>query len=309
MTHALQAAHVRVPCSTSNLGAGFDLIGLALNRYLTARFEPGDGTLGVVRSGTLADLSQDEPDLLVTAFRDTVEADGVEASGTLYVDSEIPIGRGLGSSATAVIAGHELGLAALGHPSDPEAAFLAAFRAEGHGDNAAPSAFGGLQAVVNVADGPSVLELELSPEIGFAYAAPGTPSSTREARAALPAMVSHETAVGALGALASLMRGLAQGDPDLLRSAMDDALHVPYRLPLIPTGAAAISAGYDAGAWAVTISGAGSGLIAMASLDQVGDVADAMHAVFAMNGASPGMGFALTPDLDGVVRLSTPADD
>ncbi len=301
----LSRAQVRAPCSTSNLGSAFDTVGLALDRYLHATFEPGGTGLEVERTGTLADIEEEpERDLLATTFHRFVSEGGATPSGILRVHSDIPLRRGLGSSAAALVAGHELALAALGRPSDPVASFRYASHQEGHGDNAAPCALGGLRAVVPGSDGPRPLALELSHDVGFAYAAPATGLATQEARAALPRHVLHQTAVAALGRLVALLRGLALGDPELIRVGVEDELHVPHRIALIPGAFGVIAAGYEAGAWGVTISGAGSGFLALCSLEDAPHVATAMRAAFAMGADHPGcVGFDLRPAFDGVARI------
>lgn len=304
--HTLRPAHVRVPGSTSNLGSGFDTIGLALDRYLDARFEPNEsGTLTVERRGTLSRLKDfPGPDLVGETFRMRLDESGATASGHIVLDSSIPVVRGLGSSAAALIAGRDLADAALGLEQAPEACFLTAFRREGHGDNAGPSVYGGLRAIVPTPDGPRVLSLPLSEEIGFAYAAPAAPLATSEARAALPERVTHPTAVGALGRLMALREGLAHGDPELIRIGISDELHVPYRLPLIRNAERAVAAGYAAGSWGVTISGGGSGLIAICAPARAADVAKAMREAFSTQPDEPEcVGFVVHPDLEGMRRI------
>lgn len=303
---SLRAARVRVPGSTSNLGAGFDTVGLALDRYLQASFEPdGSGSLRVERAGTLLRLdSFPGPDLVAETFRSVVEEGGATASGRVRLTSNIPVVRGFGSSAAAILAGFDLGRAALGLAPDPAACFQAAFGHEGHGDNAAPSLFGGLRGVVPGEEGPRVIALALSERVGFAYAAPATPLSTREARAALPASVPHGTAVAELGRLAALLRGLAEADPELIRIGFEDELHVPYRLPLIFGASEAVAAGYAAGAWGVTISGGGSGLIAACALEDAEKVAAAMREPLRGEIENPEcVGFAVRPDFEGLRRI------
>jgi homoserine kinase len=289
-------AHVRVPASTSNLGAGFDVIGLALDRYLTAEYIPGAHPLSLERRGTLHVLD-DRPlshDVFLRAFRAAVGHDDVR--GQLIVDSEIPVARGLGSSAVAVVGGTALGLAAAGKPLDQTHILAEAERAEGHLDNAAPALLGGLVAVAH----GTPFQLPLSPAWSFVFAAPGVELSTARARAALPASVPHAEAVRALGRLAALIRALETGDPALLALGLDDTLHVPYRLPLIAGGVEAVSAGCRAGAYGVTVSGAGSGLLAITPANCADDVAAAMATSFRQTPGPDGvLAFVVHPDREG----------
>jgi homoserine kinase len=303
MPAALQSASVRVPCSTSNLGSGFDVLGLALNRYLEATFEPGGAGLELMRSGTLTELEEDtQNDFLALAFRRVMEANGVEPQGTIRATSEVPMARGLGSSAMASVAGNALARAALSLERSPDAAFRAAHDHEGHGDNAAPCAFGGLRAVVQVDGGARALKLSISRQVGFAYAAPTTRVGTAEARTVLPDQVPHATAVLGHGRFAALLQGLATADHELVRIGLLDELHVPHRLPLIPGADAAMEAGREAGAWGVTISGSGSGLIAPCPPERSESVAEAMRDAFATHTNDPDCwGMALEPDRVGLV--------
>jgi homoserine kinase len=303
----LVAARVRIPCSTSNLGAGYDTVGLALDRYLDAAFYPDDSReLRVERSGTLASSALgDGPDLVATTLQRELAKAGIATSGTVRLSSEIPVARGLGTSAAALLAGYDLALATRGLDRDDDGAFASVLRFEGHGDNAAPSLFGGLRAVATTPDGPVVMSLSLSERVGFAYAAPAAGVSTKEARTLLPAKVAHKVAAASLGRLVALIRGLAEGDPELLRIGVKDELHVPYRIPLIPSATGAISAGMDAGAWAVTVSGAGSGLIAMCEPGKAAAIAAAMHEVFDAGTGDPEcVGFAVRPCMEGLQRVA-----
>jgi homoserine kinase len=292
---------VRVPGSTSNLGAGFDTIGLAVSRYLTAEYTPEAGPLVIERRGTLAALAgmPEDLDLFVQAWRSTLPR---PMGGVLLLDSEIPVGRGLGSSAAAVVGGLALGALVKNEPLNPSAVLRAARRWESHLDNVAPCLLGGLIAVAHADNGePHPFPLTLAPGLAFAYAAPGLPLSTARARAALPASVPHAEATHALGRLAALIRGLETGDKALLQIGLSDSLHVPYRLPLIPGGADAVAAGMHAGAWGVTVSGAGSGLLAVVAPERSAIVAEAMADAFRGTVGPEGVvAFALEPDSRGV---------
>jgi homoserine kinase len=304
MSQPLVAARVRVPCSTSNLGSGYDTVGLALDRYLEVAFEPSEGRgLEVRRHGTLAGLTGQ--DLVASTFLNELRREGAEPSGVLVLESTIPVARGLGSSAAAVLAGYDLARGALALPRHDQGAFDLTLDHEGHGDNAAPCLYGGLRAVATTADGTVVIRLNLSESVGFAYAAPAYRLTTESARSVLPKKVPHKVAAASLGRLAALIRGLAEGRPELIRIGVKDDLHVPYRIPLIPGAAAAMSAASDAGAWAVTVSGAGSGLIAMCEPERAAEIAAAMRMVFDAGADDPEcVGFPVRPDYQGLQRLA-----
>jgi len=302
------AARVRVPCSTSNLGAGFDCIGLALDRYLEASFEPGGTELVLERSGTLASLSAGpDRDPLVAALRERLGRRGLELRGRLRVDSAIPVARGLGSSAAAGLAGQALGAIALGERFSPDEAWIRVAAAEGHPDNAAPCAFGGLIAVVPPVPGPHAkgrqpVRLPLSDTIGWAFAAPATEVPTERARRVLPSRIERETAVDSIRRMPALLRGLETGDAELIATGFADTLHVPHRLPLIPGGDDAMRAALAAGAWAVTISGSGSGLIAAVTRGEEAGVAEAMTLAFRSTARAHG------GDVEGIVGFAVSAD-
>jgi homoserine kinase len=298
----LRPCAVRVPCSTSNLGAGFDCIGLAFDRYLDAGFDPGEGELRLERTGTLQHLDTGvADDLVALAFLGELGRRGArDVGGRLFVGSAIPVGRGLGSSAAAVVAGIALATAACGRTLDRDAALAAAVVLEGHPDNAAPALFGGLVAVTYTEHStPRAMRMPLSPDVAFAFAAPDAIVSTQRARAALPQQVPHSAAVRNLGRLAALLYGLAHADRHAIAAGFNDELHVPYRLPLIPGGRSALRAAADAGAWATTISGSGSGLVAACPRGSEHAVLRAMCDAFGREGAG-GDGFVVHPDAHGV---------
>jgi homoserine kinase len=267
VTHA-----VRVPASTSNLGAGFDCLGLALDLWLEARLVAGDGppTYG----GALAHMRPAD-DL---TYRMLTERDALRGY-RLVVTSAIPIGVGLGSSAAAIVAGLALARLALGNPFDREAIFRGAAQEEGHPDNAGPAVFGGL---VLAAHRP--VKLTLHKDLAVAFAVPASGMPTKQARDLLPTSVSRDVAVQQSARSAALVLGLTWGDPDLIDFGMDDRLAVPHRRRLIAGYDAAVGAAMEAGAYGVTISGAGSALVAVAAREDVVAVAGRMAAVLTESG-------------------------
>lgn len=255
---------VRVPASTSNLGAGFDCIGLALDLWLEARLTEADGP--ATYAGTLAGLSPDR-DLIARTIRSV----GLAGPWRLEVHSEVPVGKGLGSSGAAVVAG--LALAELGRGAELSRDTLLerAAALEGHPDNVGPAIYGGL-FLASRGGG----RLTLSPAVGIALAVPDASIDTHAARARLPREVPREVAIAQAARAAALIQGLTQGQPELIGYGIEDQLAVPYRKGMIPGFDAAVAAGRAAGAYGVTISGAGSALLGIGPSRLVGQVASAM---------------------------------
>ena len=268
---------VRVPASTSNLGPGFDCLGLALSLSLEVTLQgPADGPQHAVRR---AGEGADRPyapgeDLVLVGFDRGCELLGSEGVYRFDVRSEIPLGRGLGSSAAALGAGLLLARAVAAPETPLERLVEEAARLEGHPDNAVPALTGGCTLSLALPDG-SVRSVrpEVSPEVGFVSAWPASPFATHRARELLPAEVPFRDACENPVRLALLLEGLRSADPELLRLGIEDRLHVPYRLPAMPDTARAIAAAYAAGAWAATLSGAGSGVICLCPADEAEELA------------------------------------
>lgn len=288
---------VRVPASTSNLGPGFDLLGLALSLWLEVRCDRGEvadggaGSTRVEHAGPGACDWSADGDWVLRAFERGRGLWGPEASSAfdverlttrLRVRSEIPVGRGFGSSGAAVVAGLLLARATLGETAAnvPDAELLReAVHLEGHPDNATAALLGGCTLGLPRDDGPPVVVRNaLAPELGFALAWPRLPLDTPRARALLPRKVPFADAVENPRRLALLLEGLRTGDPRLLELGGHDRLHTPYRLPHIPGAAEALSAARAAGAWLTALSGAGSGLVAIGPRAAMADVAERMAA-------------------------------
>ena len=273
------AVRVTVPASTSNLGPGFDALGLALNLRLEVSIR-GPAEAHVVEvSGPAEAEWPARDDLLLCAFDRVRQAFGGTASGKLFhVRSEIPIGRGLGSSGAAVTAGLLLGAALA--PRDVTRADLMSLglAIEGHPDNVAAALFGGcVIAVPRIGSTARIVHLELHESLAFCLAWPATQLSTSVARELLPKQVPFADATHNPRQLALLIEGLRSGDPELLAFGAEDRLHVKYRLPHIPGGAAALDAAREAGAFCATISGSGTALFAISDPGSAAAVAGVME--------------------------------
>jgi len=244
------AIAVRVPASSANLGAGFDVLGMALDLHLDVGI--GDAPVGA-RS-----IDRHHP----TARAFAAFGATTEPTPPMWVRTSIPMGRGLGFSGAARVGGAALG--ALVHAEDPDAALLAAreevldvaVALEGHGDNAAASVFGGVVAWV---DGRAI-PLRVGPKLASASVVvwiPDLTTSTDRSRSILPDAVARADAVHNLGRMAQFVLAIEHDDPSLLAGATDDRLHQAVRLPEVPGAAAALDAGIAAGAWCGWLSGSG----------------------------------------------------
>jgi len=276
-------ARVRVPASSSNLGAGFDCIGIAVDRWLVASVTLGGTGISIRRGGTLSAVRvRADQDLFTRGFRAACAAGGrVTPDGvTIDATSDIPVGCGLGSSAAAIVAGALLADAALELGLSPAKILEIGTTIEGHPDNVAPAIHGGAVLSVHTPAGWVSSSLRVSPAIELLIAVPPFPNDTKAARAALPHTLPHSDAVVAASRAAALVQGLATGDGALLGAALDDVLHVPFRRARIPGYDAVVAAAQRAGAFGATLSGAGSAIVAIAPRDRSAAVGAAMLAAW-----------------------------
>jgi len=278
-------ARVRVPASSSNLGAGFDCIGVAVDRWLVASVTPVAGSAISIRRGgrlTAVSVAVDE-DLLARGFRAACAATGGGAPATgavIDATSDIPVGCGLGSSAAAIVAGVMLAAAALELNLTRQQVVEIAAALEGHPDNVAPAVYGGAVLSVRTSAGLVAAPLTVAAGIELLLAVPPFPSDTKAARAVLPQTLPHSDAVLAASRAAALVQGLSTGDGALLGPALDDVLHVPFRRARIPGYDAVVAAAQKAGAFGATLSGAGSAILAIAPRDRSATVGAAMLAAW-----------------------------
>ena len=196
--------------------------------------------------------------------------------------NRIPLGSGLGSSAAAVVAGLVGANALLGEPLDKLQLLRLAAEIEGHPDNAAAALLGGLVVVADGGENLMARKIEI-PALALAVVVPEFTLPTRAARAALPQQVALPDAVFNLGRTALVVEALRTGDLELLGQAMQDRLHQPYRLKLIPGAEAALAAARQAGAAAAALSGAGPGVVAFGR-GSLEPVSQAMLGAFAAAG-------------------------
>lgn len=283
------SARVRVPATSSNLGAGFDCVGIAVDRWLVASVTLGGTGISINRRGTLTTVRvRADQDLFTRGFRAACAAGGASPTGggaTIEAASDIPVGCGLGSSAAAIVAGALLADQALELGLSRSQILEIGTAIEGHPDNVAPAICGGAVLTVQTPTGLVSSSLRVSPAIELLIAVPPFPNSTKAARAALPHTLPHSDAVVAASRAAALVQGLATGDRELLAAALNDTiLHVPFRRARIPGYDAVVAAAQSAGAFGATLSGAGSAILAIAPRERSATVGAAMIAAWRATG-------------------------
>ncbi len=280
----MNSVMVKVPATTANLGPGFDALGLALDLWNEAEFMPGDEagwTVEVTGEGAEI-LPTDAANLVARSAQRLFERAGRAAPAGLRIRcaNRIPLGSGLGSSAAAIVAGLVGANALLGGPLDTPGLLRLAAEIEGHPDNAAAALLGGLAVVAAEGEGERLVAQKIDvPHLSAAVVVPEFNLPTHAARAALPGQVALGDAVFNVGRTALVVEALRTGDLELLGRAMQDRLHQPYRLKLIPGAAAALAAALQAGAAAAALSGAGPGVVAFGK-EPLEPVSQAMRAAF-----------------------------
>ena len=259
---------VQVPATSANLGPGFDAFGLALSIHDVVQVKATTGATQVLVSGSGAgEVPDGEDHLVVRAIRVALDQVGAPQAGLeLRCHNAIPHGRGLGSSAAAVVAGL---VAARGLISEPEAlddalVLQLASELEGHPDNAAPALHGGA-TIAWMQDGQArAAAVPVSTQIRLTVLVPQTRLRTARARTALPRTVSHTDAAVTAGRAGLLTLALG-GRTDLLLPATEDVLHQPYRADVMPESIELLQTLRGAGLPAV-ISGAGPSLLVFGHL-------------------------------------------
>jgi homoserine kinase len=278
----------RAPASSANLGPGFDTLAVAVARYIEVEVTPAD-RLSVHTEGDGADLPQDADHLAARVASMVLGHDRV----AIRVKSEIPVARGMGSSAALAVA-----TAVACGATDPLAI---ATEIDGHAENGAASAMGGLVAAIIIDGQPVAHHLPLDPELVFVVLVPDRPLSTVEARIALPDQVSHDDASFNLGRMALLLAGLAD-HRELVPAATEDKLHQPPRNRLFPEAPCLMEGLVKAGALASCWSGAGPSLLGICTRENGGRVRQAGEDLLRHAGV-PGFSLLVEADTLGVQVL------
>lgn len=259
----MAGVRVRVPASSANLGPGFDVLAVALDRWLELDAVPSVAGFSLT---TELDVPTGPENIAVEAFSQI----GDPGQVAFTMRSEIPLSGGLGSSAAARVAGALAALVLGGEePRDARHAALAiAAELEGHADNASAAVYGGVS--VELPDGP--LNLPVPQRLAFVVVAPHQAVATEAARAALPTSVPIADAVFNVGQAAALAAGLASRDLQLVARGLGDRLHQPHRAHLYPRSSELVADAKSLGALDATISGAGPTVLLWCERDAAPEV-------------------------------------
>jgi homoserine kinase len=294
---------VEAPASVANLGAGYDCLGLALALTDTIELEIrafGRGAIELTVTGEGAGEIVEDPDSpFLAGVRAALEKvrDGVpeDVGWRVAMTNQIPLGRGLGSSAAATVGGLVAGNALVGDVLDTTQLLRMAADLEGHPDNAAAALLGGFTVVGPTDEGWQALRFDVPRELRAVAFIPSRRLPTAEMRRVLPATVPLADAVANLGRVGLGVAGLAKGRYELLRALTVDRLHEPYRAEVFPDLPVLVAAAREAGAIGACLSGAGSTVVAFAdSLTMITSIEAALLAV------------AADRELDGRIEILTP---
>lgn len=253
---------IQIPATSANLGAGFDALGLALTFYNYVEMEESD-KIDIASSDGL-DIPTDEKNLIYISAKDLFNVCGKKLEGLkLRQTNSIPMARGLGSSSACIIAGLVGANKMLGDPLTKDDLVDLSAQIEGHPDNTAPALLGGI--VTAVFDGRKVhwVKQEVFTKLKFIAIIPDFELKTEQARACLPKEIAHKDAVYNLSRAALFSASLLTGKFENLKTAVDDRLHQPYRMELIPHCKDVFDIAYTHGAYGAYISGAGPTIMAI----------------------------------------------
>ncbi len=254
--------NIQIPATSANLGAGFDSLGLAVNLYNYVGIEECDKLDILSLDGT--PVPTDESNLVYTSAKTLYDLCGKPLSGLkIHQKNNIPMTRGLGSSSACIIAGLYGANLLLGTPFNTDELVDIAAKIEGHPDNVAPALLGGIVTAVFEGNHVYWVKQEIFRQLKFVALIPDFEMKTSQARQCLPETISHTDARYNLSRAALFSASLLQGKYENIRAAVQDKLHQPYRLKLIPHAEDVFERAYDLGAYAAYLSGAGSTLMAI----------------------------------------------
>ncbi|PKM82550.1 MAG: homoserine kinase [Firmicutes bacterium HGW-Firmicutes-14] len=294
---------VQVPATTANMGPGFDTLGMALKLYNIVEMEEAGLNLYIDVEGDGAErIPRGRSNIVYVAAARVFQITGYEPRGLrIKITNNIPLARGLGSSASAIIGGLVAANILSGNKLTENELLNLAANIEGHPDNVAPALLGGIVVTVKDDDEIQFVKIEPPAKLRCVVAIPDFPLQTKAAREVLPQAVTISDAVFNISRTALLVAALMKQDFNLLTVAMDDKIHQPYRSNLVPGMKKVFAAARLAGARGVALSGAGPTLIAFCD-ENTGFIAKVMKETFSQSGLQVKV-LELEPNPVGAVAL------
>lgn len=295
---------VQVPATTGNLGPGFDTMGMAFNlyNYVSIRSTPGQLKICVQGEGK-GEISRGKENIVYQAVKKVFKKINFHPEG-LYIELEnqIPVTRGLGSSASIIVGGMLAANFLTGERLTRDEILEMAVEMEGHPDNVAPALLGGMIVAVPGVKNIDYIKINPPEDLRVVVAVPDFQLPTKLARQAVPDQVSLRDAVFNIGHASLMAAALLKGDLELFGKMMEDKVHQPYRMHLIPGISEVFSAAKKAGALSAAISGAGPSLIAF-TRENGEEIASAMESAFCKHGITSRIMF-LRPEQNGAQVVS-----
>ncbi len=274
---------VKVPASSANMGAGFDTLGAAVSLYSRLEVEETECGLVIETKNSESFIPTDKNNLVYRAMEVVFNETGYTPRG-LYIcqDSEIPVTRGLGSSSGCIIGGMLAANVLSGRQLSYSKILDLATGMEGHPDNVAPALYGGLCISLPHKGHIITKSIKINPKIKFAVMIPDFFVATKKSRGVLPDLVPRRDAAFNIQRATMFAYAMEHGDMDILKYAVDDKLHQPYRKNYVEGFDGILKHSYDCGARAAYLSGSGPTIVAILD-DNYDEFTELMHRYFKAN--------------------------
>lgn len=258
---------VKVPATSANLGVGYDCLGIALDEFASVTFE-------IIEQGLIITGCEDaycnEDNLFYQAFLEGLRYMKKEISGLrMHIESNVPFARGMGSSATCIVAGIAGANALFGNIMNKYEIFHIATRMEGHPDNIAPAIFGGLCASFMEDGKPHMIKYGIKKGMIMVTIIPDYEVNTKQAREVLPTTMSYQDAIYQMGRCTALAKALEIGNPLIIKKACKDKMQEPFRSKLIKEYEEMKVICEEEDAITMFISGSGSTMIALTMDEEI----------------------------------------